>query len=470
MMNILRQKIDRLVQDDDGAALVITLALFMMMYISCAGVFAIGQTVKDKMILQNAADAASYSAAIVQADTLSRIAVLNREMAWVYKDMVGRQMDYIVCRWLEDACNEYESDASTSDWMSDTEKTPNCITLRGQAGVLEADAKTESGKATALAEAIERDSRIINELAEAIRDLMDNYDTRVQDVVEDVLMANLPDSYSRDVVWQCKRESPYSWSKVIGGGKDNEIAFLAFADLDLEDCGNSHRDWFPVDNAALTHVCADGSFFDSDWIWWKPHNVPHYRNRAYNHVDKLRDDSHVNVDPAQPRVIEKSFYDDEGVRKGAITVGVAKYNRNPWARLVETGSDGVRRGLYEVFQPCRGAIDWTWAISSAQAGYRDRHESESEMDYRADWDEDDQDWNLRTDNFDAVYVPVCQSFVADDFKDWIAKDWQTLSTSPASDLPAYDPATMTAALPNMHNSGQPTASLKWDKMLENMYH
>ena len=85
MINIRRKRIDKLIHGDDGAALVITLALFMMMYISCAGVFAIGQTVKDKMILQNAADAAAYSAAIVQADTLSRIAALNREMAWVYK-------------------------------------------------------------------------------------------------------------------------------------------------------------------------------------------------------------------------------------------------------------------------------------------------------------------------------------------------------------------------------------------------
>ena len=101
MMRTLLKKLVRLGQGEDGAALVVTLALFMFMYLSCAGVFAIGQTAKNRIHLQNACDAAAYSAAVVQADTLSRIATINRAMAWTYVSMTRRQMDYIVSQWLK---------------------------------------------------------------------------------------------------------------------------------------------------------------------------------------------------------------------------------------------------------------------------------------------------------------------------------------------------------------------------------
>lgn len=95
---------------ESGAALVITLAMFSLMYLACCGVFAVSTAVKERIQLQNAADAAVYSAAVVQADTLSRIATLNRAMAWTYADMTRLQMDYIVRRWLGHTCDHYGED------------------------------------------------------------------------------------------------------------------------------------------------------------------------------------------------------------------------------------------------------------------------------------------------------------------------------------------------------------------------
>ena len=89
-----------------------------------------------------------------------------------------------------------------------------------------------------------------------------------------------------------------------------------------------------------------------------------------------------------------------------------------------------------------------------------------------EWDDDDE-WNLRTDNWDAVYVPVRQSFSDDGdegLASWIKGEWKELSSNPASDLPDYSPDSMTSALPQMHNSGASTATLDWDGLRDGMYH
>lgn len=97
-------------REETGAALVITLAMFLLMYLGIMGVFAVSTAMKERIHLQNACDAAAYSAAVVQADTLSRIATINRAMSWTYVDMTRLQMDYIVRHWLGHTCAHYNED------------------------------------------------------------------------------------------------------------------------------------------------------------------------------------------------------------------------------------------------------------------------------------------------------------------------------------------------------------------------
>ncbi len=87
-------------RDDSGAALLITLAVFLLLFILVSGIYAVGETIHQKIELQNAADAAAYSAAVVQSDGLSRMATVNRAMSWTYTQMTKRQLDYITYRWL----------------------------------------------------------------------------------------------------------------------------------------------------------------------------------------------------------------------------------------------------------------------------------------------------------------------------------------------------------------------------------
>ena len=101
--------------DEGGAALVMTLAMCLMMYLAVAAVFTAGTAIRERIHLQNAADAAAYSAAVVQADTLSRIATINRAMAWTYVQMTRRQMDYIVYKWLDCTYAHYKKDHETAE-------------------------------------------------------------------------------------------------------------------------------------------------------------------------------------------------------------------------------------------------------------------------------------------------------------------------------------------------------------------
>ena len=95
---------------EDGAALVMTLAVFFLMYVAILSVYTVATAVRERIHLQNAVDAAAYSAAVVQADTFSRVAAINRAMAWTYVQMSRRQMDYAVLKWLPPSYAHYKKD------------------------------------------------------------------------------------------------------------------------------------------------------------------------------------------------------------------------------------------------------------------------------------------------------------------------------------------------------------------------
>lgn len=119
ILKICMERFKSLPRDESGAAVMITLAVVLFLYLLCSSVYAVGMTVNEKIQLQNACDAAAYSGAVVEADCLSRIATINRAMSWTYIQTVKRRMDYIVLEWLkltvdrfkedEDMCRNYNS-------------------------------------------------------------------------------------------------------------------------------------------------------------------------------------------------------------------------------------------------------------------------------------------------------------------------------------------------------------------------
>lgn len=105
-------KLKTLHKDDKGAVLMITLAVFLFLYMVCSATYAVGTVIHEKIQLQNACDAAAYSAAIVEADGLSRIATINRAMSWTYVQTTRMHMDYIVHCWLELTAKRFVEDSN----------------------------------------------------------------------------------------------------------------------------------------------------------------------------------------------------------------------------------------------------------------------------------------------------------------------------------------------------------------------
>lgn len=110
----VRRRISELRRDCRGFVLVSTLAIFLFLFLLCAFVYAVGETIHQRIKMQNACDAAAYSAAVVQADGLSRMATVNRAMAWSYVQMTSRQMDYITYRWLKLTCKRFNEDRANA--------------------------------------------------------------------------------------------------------------------------------------------------------------------------------------------------------------------------------------------------------------------------------------------------------------------------------------------------------------------
>ena len=109
MLKQAKLKLQDLLYNDSGVALAYTLVVFLFFFMLCVSCYATAENIRQKIELQNACDAAAYSGAVVQADMLSRIAILNRALSWTYAETNKRHMDSIVHDWLTRAVAQYDT-------------------------------------------------------------------------------------------------------------------------------------------------------------------------------------------------------------------------------------------------------------------------------------------------------------------------------------------------------------------------
>ena len=100
MLTILREHSRRLAKDESGVVLATTVVIFLTLFVIACSVYAVGENIRLRMETQNAADAAAYTAGVVQADALSRLGAMNKAMGWTYAQEVKMDMDFIVDEWL----------------------------------------------------------------------------------------------------------------------------------------------------------------------------------------------------------------------------------------------------------------------------------------------------------------------------------------------------------------------------------
>ena len=107
-------KCKELLVDDSGVAFAFTLTICLLLFLLIVSVPVFGYTIRQKIELQQAVDNAVYAGAVAQADVLSRIAVLNRALAWTYVQTNRRHTDYIMNRYLDDACQAFAACAANA--------------------------------------------------------------------------------------------------------------------------------------------------------------------------------------------------------------------------------------------------------------------------------------------------------------------------------------------------------------------
>ena len=107
---VFRARSSELAKGTSGAALAVTLSFVMPIYLMVIGIYGVGEVVRNKIEIQNAADAAAYSAAVVQADYLSRMATVNKAMAWTYVDLQKRSLDLAMDTFCATVFAKFASD------------------------------------------------------------------------------------------------------------------------------------------------------------------------------------------------------------------------------------------------------------------------------------------------------------------------------------------------------------------------
>ena len=264
----------RLAREESGAVFVVTLGIFLFMWVVCCGVYAIGENVRRKIEIQNAADAAAYSAAAVQADFLSRVATVNRAMAWTYVQMTRRQMDCITKKWMEKTLERIKGDRARMKILHRSSCTGNCnylpphpspwpsrgtfwCGLDGQDGVFsintgfpskrisEDEAKAyvssvsgaekarnrQSGSSAgwSFEQQIAADKSNISAMNTALRAMMQEYSVKVKDTVYEVVRSNLPADRLGEFTYTCVNEQASGWFDVLRNTKMGERRFLMFA-------------------------------------------------------------------------------------------------------------------------------------------------------------------------------------------------------------------------------------------------
>ncbi len=144
MIQVFNEKMKHLLRGDEGFAMALTLIVYPVLLIMVGGVFVYGEIARQKIHFQNAADAASYAGAVVQADTLSRIAVLNKVMAWTYVQANKMEMDYVVNDWLGRAATEFSNEKSAVSAANELGTT--CVHFAHKSQRIDGAAKVLSGE------------------------------------------------------------------------------------------------------------------------------------------------------------------------------------------------------------------------------------------------------------------------------------------------------------------------------------
>ena len=420
----------RLWKDESGVVLAVTVVVLLTLFVMACSVYAIGETIRQRIEVQNAADAAAYSAAVVQADALSRLAALNLAMGWTYAQEVKMHMDYIVDKWLFiiqikfminklvskivaglSSCS-YGSCTGSDDWHVGRScwSCKECVELNGTQWVEMEEIKDERKKAAGqgkswlkLAIPILKAKTNIKLINGTEQKIIDNLPKRIEKAVVKVLKKNIKNTRNdrRSVLKDADIRyailtNPEECFDVL---KD-EMWFLRMVfgrgTLAPDLFGTGTDDWYQLTGDGIQRDYVETSCLIAKWSW---------HGRIWISIEgicvptiKVSGDSEIRAGKyvdffyptsiCKPQILTPEYF----AKAGAIVVGVSRrmFNAYQWM-FPRKKPDGIY-GIFTLPPGGEGGSRYTWGVAAARAGYLDvgrsgkGHYNPTVDSYEQEWD------------------------------------------------------------------------------------
>jgi len=464
----------RLWRDESGVVLAFTVIVFLSLFVVACSVYAVGENIRQRMELQNAADAAAYSAAVVQADALSRIAAINKALAWTYVQMGRAEMNYDLDVWLQ---------LTTETWDKDNKNLWNSLSgfcdvcggpgqSYGRMSLTAGPHFCSEGSSGTL-----QDPVLVNQINpvpfatlkemyagsqahwETLKPLIDGYRTdivamnaaereivqgllgRIQVVVTNVLQMDTSPTGSTDYTYALIASDAPSYFRTLSDSPD-ETHFLSFFDGNASPTlltlfGDGIDEWFNINpqgnNGGIQRWYVQGRCLTAEWerngygwlpnadgmcipsvpLVWAPTTVRGSDGKHWGSDRTL----YYQTEIVKPQVLISNYFGDDG----AVVVGVARRLTNPLSFMV---ADAANPGLFAFFNPVAssGKQAFAWATAASRAGYRN---GGTQGEY---WTKDNAGWtesaaNLSQTDWDAELIPMQRSYLVGL---WEQSHWQPL--------------------------------------------
>ncbi len=451
----------RLWRDESGAALAVTVVAFLTVFMMVFSVFAVGETVRQRIEIQNAADAAAYSGAVAQADAISRVAAINRAMAWTYAQMGRMEMDAIVDRWLQLVVQRFFPDLNkvvalaalsnpvcnvppatgAFDWyvgQNHGQRTHVQINRGPWVSIYEIMAERASaagaGKSwMTLMPRIAMQRQIVLEMNQAEREIIGMIPEKVHEAVLETLRKNVSDTENdllaggaRFAFALRQAEDPFANFAVLGNNADDEKIFLNYADLPPPDQyfgrGAQEGQWFVRSDSGTgiqrryrqraNMLVASWSYRGANWQL-TPLPAPVKIIQSYREVrgEEGWIDAFYETERCKPHRVKPEFF-AEG---GAIVVGVARRMNNPLRFLYDSEAQA---GLFRPFT-LDGGNRFMWGAAAAIAAHSVRNPAPSQGEYDPTyWSAQYKHWNLKYSDWDAVLLPLHRAWAQGEARSW----------------------------------------------------
>lgn len=393
--------------------LALTLVVFMTLLILAFSIYAVGENIRQRIELQNAADAAAYSAAVVQADGLSRLAAINLAMGWTYVETGKRTMDYIMDKWLREVVrvwnningNMYSFNHAGHScgwgdyWTGLSEDQDRMVLLNSKYDVpintiiAAINSAAGAGKSwMALRPLIVAGNNNLTAMNQAEVDLVQALNLQIPHTMRSVLAENIDDNWNDSLTPAGGADIRYAFNHIArdcfthypGEGHFLRSVFGEGAHA-INLFGSGINNWFNLPPGGhLTR--ADGiwgfqrlyeegqylvamfKWYSGRWRWrrWSGCTLISTRGigTTYVRASQVRD-GNFNTAVIYPFFLTPEFFE----RAGALVVGLARRIQNPFQFMC---ADPVRRpdGIYNAFNPFADNR-YHWAAAAARAGYRD---------------------------------------------------------------------------------------------------